>query len=321
MALYFTLWSNVNAGNFCWYGDCQFDGSFCNNNAECKGELVPYEKYDSSKRYLCVNGVNYKGCTSSWFGSTERSNHPAQGSYCIKGDCISKPTPVNGGWTSFGSCPTCAPSGYVLTRTCTNPSPANGGANCSGPSVQTCDVPVCVAQQTDNGCLTDAEYNSIDHCDGNRCSTRTAGYRCDFENRSLLKPCPFKKAVASIECVPPLGGGIAAIGSGNLQGLLNNNIDPTKIILIGGCFASCTPGEDTRGGTGGGTGGGGGSVVGPGGPPIGGPEIIIPGDHGGPGDPTGGGSNRNPGTGVWGDSGDSPDGSCPTCASKDYSTA
>lgn len=49
---------------------------------------------------------------------------------------------VNGNWSSFTPCATCGPS--VSTRTCTNPTPAGFGADCIGPSQQTCPTqPAC----------------------------------------------------------------------------------------------------------------------------------------------------------------------------------
>ncbi|XP_046353300.2 coadhesin-like isoform X1 [Haliotis rufescens] len=60
--------------------------------------------------------------------------------------CNTKACPVNGGWSSWsswsnqGSCSsTCGTDGTVAqrsTRTCTNPSPANGGTECSGATYQ-----------------------------------------------------------------------------------------------------------------------------------------------------------------------------------------
>jgi len=48
-------------------------------------------------------------------------------------DCGTCCTPVNGGWSGWSSCNNCSQS-----RTCTNPPPSCGGANCSGPYTQAC---------------------------------------------------------------------------------------------------------------------------------------------------------------------------------------
>ena len=56
--------------------------------------------------------------------------------HCVARCCVVDPapcTPVNGGWSGWSSCNNCSQS-----RTCTNPSPSCGGANCSGPSTQAC---------------------------------------------------------------------------------------------------------------------------------------------------------------------------------------
>jgi hypothetical protein len=52
--------------------------------------------------------------------------------------------PVNGGYSQWSNCSaTCG--GGTQTRTCTNPTPANGGADCStlGPSSQACNTQAC----------------------------------------------------------------------------------------------------------------------------------------------------------------------------------
>lgn len=56
----------------------------------------------------------------------------------------SAPAPVNGGWTDWGFCSAtaCGTTG-TKTRTCTNPAPANGGADCTGSASQSCNAPAC----------------------------------------------------------------------------------------------------------------------------------------------------------------------------------
>ncbi|MFO0456605.1 MAG: thrombospondin type-1 domain-containing protein, partial [Alphaproteobacteria bacterium] len=52
---------------------------------------------------------------------------------------------VDGGWSDWSACsPSCGDG--TQTRTCTNPPPSGGGANCSGPSSQSCNNgPCCVS--------------------------------------------------------------------------------------------------------------------------------------------------------------------------------
>eukprot|EP00756_Hemistasia_phaeocysticola_P019779 Hpha_TRINITY_DN15680_c3_g6::TRINITY_DN15680_c3_g6_i3::g.99988::m.99988 len=50
--------------------------------------------------------------------------------------------PVNGGWSNWGPCDKQC-GGGTQTRTCSNPTPANGGAQCSGDSQQVCNSNSC----------------------------------------------------------------------------------------------------------------------------------------------------------------------------------
>ncbi|MFZ2303742.1 MAG: peptidoglycan-binding protein, partial [Minisyncoccia bacterium] len=54
------------------------------------------------------------------------------------------PTPIDGGWSSYGTCSVtaCGQTG-TQTRSCTNPTPANGGATCSGSASESCSTPAC----------------------------------------------------------------------------------------------------------------------------------------------------------------------------------
>lgn len=52
-------------------------------------------------------------------------------------------TPVNGGWSNWSAkVTTCGFTG-TQTRTCTNPSPANGGSSCTGSTTQSYTNPAC----------------------------------------------------------------------------------------------------------------------------------------------------------------------------------
>ena len=52
------------------------------------------------------------------------------------------PPPIPGGWSSFGAC-TRVCWGWIQTRSCTNPSPQNGGSGCIGMNSQSCNSQAC----------------------------------------------------------------------------------------------------------------------------------------------------------------------------------
>jgi len=52
------------------------------------------------------------------------------------------PPVINGGWSGWSGCSVSC-GGGTQTRTCTNPLPQNGGANCSGSSTQSCNTQGC----------------------------------------------------------------------------------------------------------------------------------------------------------------------------------
>ena|GEM_PF-3395446 len=55
------------------------------------------------------------------------------------------PPVVNGVWTAWSAC-SASCGGGTQTRTCTNPPPANGGAQCDGGNTQSCNQTACPAQ-------------------------------------------------------------------------------------------------------------------------------------------------------------------------------
>ena len=62
--------------------------------------------------------------------------------------------PVDGGWSDFSVCTrTCA--GGIQIRTCSNPAPANGGADCTGQSLQICNTRDCPRSTSTDCCLDD----------------------------------------------------------------------------------------------------------------------------------------------------------------------
>ncbi len=63
------------------------------------------------------------------------------------------PLPVDGGWSDWGECSvTCG--GGIQTRTCTNPAPAFGGAECEGDDTQSCNIQECPVEEKIDMCHT-----------------------------------------------------------------------------------------------------------------------------------------------------------------------
>ncbi|MEI8013075.1 MAG: cohesin domain-containing protein, partial [Candidatus Omnitrophota bacterium] len=89
----------------------------------------------------CGGGVQTRTCTNPAPANGGSGCVGASAQECNTQQC-SILTVINGGWTDFGTCSkTCG--GGTQTRTCTNPAPANGGANCVGASSQECNTQQC----------------------------------------------------------------------------------------------------------------------------------------------------------------------------------
>ncbi|XP_056000851.1 hemicentin-1-like [Ostrea edulis] len=99
-------------------------------NVTCGGGITTRQQVRSCTNPSPVHGG--KQCSGSKINMERRA-------------CNSKPCPVNGKWTDFGaftywtSCNVTCGGGTTTrkqVRTCTNPTPAHGGTQCSGPSVK-----------------------------------------------------------------------------------------------------------------------------------------------------------------------------------------
>ena len=68
---------------------------------------------------------------------------------CVDPAVVGTPDPVDGGWSEYGHWSDCTAScdggTQMRTRTCTNPEPANGGAECDGEDheSQDCNTEAC----------------------------------------------------------------------------------------------------------------------------------------------------------------------------------
>ncbi|XP_031561318.1 hemicentin-1-like [Actinia tenebrosa] len=104
---------------------------------------------------------SWSSCSKSCGGGTQERTRtctnppPAHGGKNCEGSsketqqCESQACPVNGGWSAYSAYSKCTKScgggTQTRTRTCTNPPPSHGGANCVGPSSETqaCNSQAC----------------------------------------------------------------------------------------------------------------------------------------------------------------------------------
>lgn len=137
-----------------WVRAC---AAFANKNA-CSGALDP--KTEGWDGWIALSGTAQDGssygvvqdasCTwtgyawgSDAIGAIKMSGTTADGSsYGVVGVDSVTCAPVNGGWSDFSSCSVSC-GGGTRTRSCTNPSPTNGGAECTGSTSQSCNTQAC----------------------------------------------------------------------------------------------------------------------------------------------------------------------------------
>ena len=136
-------WSTTTAtGSTTPAGNCLTGSHSWSNTAQ---ESCSYNYTDSACQTACYNScsIGCGGDPTCLFGC---------GSGCAAGCTFSGTrtatitqigcqynNPINGGWSSWSACSgQCGGGSGTQTRTCTNPAPQFGGANCSGSSSQGC---------------------------------------------------------------------------------------------------------------------------------------------------------------------------------------
>ena len=202
-------WSECSAecggGTQCRFRSCT-NPTPAYGGIQCSGSNIEPQKCNT---HACpINGGwtdfgDWSECSAECGGGTKSRNRsctnptPAYGGIQCSGNstetqtCNTDPCPINGGWTDFGDWSECSAECGGGTksrkRSCTNPTPAYGGIQCSGNSTetQTCNTDPCPI----NGGWTDFG-------DWSECSAECGG-GTRSRSRSCTNPTP---AYGGIQC-------------------------------------------------------------------------------------------------------------------------
>jgi hypothetical protein len=93
--------------------------------------------------------------------------------------------PVDGGWSSWSACSADC-GGGTQTRTCTSPAPANGGATCSGVSLQLCNLQSCSSSIVP--AIQPVATSSSSSSGNNGGGTRSGSYRSSSTGSAATSP-------------------------------------------------------------------------------------------------------------------------------------
>ncbi|XP_019632279.1 PREDICTED: coadhesin-like, partial [Branchiostoma belcheri] len=138
----------------------------------------------SSCSVTCGSGSQSRSrtCTNPApaFGGANCAGPAQETQQCNAGSC-----PVDGGWSDWGAWSNCSVTCGVGTetrdRTCTNPAPANGGADCDGPAQETQACDTGVACPVDGGW---SDWGPWSTC------TVTCGNGTETRDRTCTNPAP-----------------------------------------------------------------------------------------------------------------------------------
>lgn len=120
---------------------------------------VPNHQNLTQINFSFVDGFNDPAWTRKTIAQTAQEvcarfgNRRWNGSAC---ELTTVNPPINGGWSSWSPWSLCSGGSQTRTRTCTNPAPSNGGADCVGAAMegQTCELtPIPTTGSSGGGCF------------------------------------------------------------------------------------------------------------------------------------------------------------------------
>lgn len=99
---------------------------------------VPLKKYMPVEKKVVRSCVGQVCGGAPCVGPTEYWEHDSYR------ECVETPAPINGGWSAWSAWSTCSAGKRTRTRTCSNPAPAHGGADCIG---NTTEIQICSSKK------------------------------------------------------------------------------------------------------------------------------------------------------------------------------
>ncbi|XP_022798270.1 A disintegrin and metalloproteinase with thrombospondin motifs 12-like isoform X2 [Stylophora pistillata] len=145
-------------------------GDFLDADVQCKLQHGPEYRQCPQRRDVCSS----LWCTPNGRECYSRFLRVADGTpcglrhWCIKGSCVDNGSPIiDGGWSEWSNYTACSQTcrGGIRhrERTCTNPPPKNGGADCEGPtrSWETCNNNVLCIISDDQPSFRDQQCKNI----------------------------------------------------------------------------------------------------------------------------------------------------------------
>ena len=213
--------ANTCTTTTCWNNLVWIPGTKLCPVAGATGSANNVATYTAPITNLCAVGaasaVSLVGSTWTWTCAGINGGAATNGT---------APKIIDGGWAAFGTC-SIACGGGTQTRTCTNPTPANGGLPCSGVSSQACNTQLCA----DNSCApltctTTTCWNNLvwipgtkicadNSCAANTCTTATCWNNlawipgtkdCRVDNGCAANTCAGLTCDNSIATVPGTKG-------------------------------------------------------------------------------------------------------------------
>ena len=175
------------------YNAASGDHMTSTNSAEALWQGYVYEgpifyAYLGTCNGICSGACNPTACPSSCGYAGGDSNH-CGGTCSATAACAA---PVNGGWSGWGGCSVSC-GGGTQTRSCNNPTPANGGATCSQSSSQSCNTQLCADNScAANTCNTTSCWNNVTWiagtkvCADNSCAANTCTFNTCWNNLTWI---------------------------------------------------------------------------------------------------------------------------------------